>query len=116
MGATFSVTDGILETKDFLIDSTSMLVTGDGSIDLKKKEINGNMAISPLVTLDTFIDKIPIVRNILRTKDRGFLYAACTVTGPFDDPDISISFINSVGGKTLEILRNILVLPKEIFE
>lgn len=116
MGATFGVTNGVFLTKDFLIDGSSMVITGDGTLDIRNSKINGNIAVSPLITLDTTIDKIPIIRNILKKKNKGFLYAAYKVHGNLDDPEISVSFVNSIGGKTLEILRNILVLPREVFQ
>ena len=106
----------ILSTKDFLIDSPSMVITGDGEVDLKRDRLEGNIIVSPLVTLDRTIDKIPILRNILQGREKGFLSVAYKVKGPTDDPDISVSFVNTIGGKALNILRNILVLPKELLE
>jgi hypothetical protein len=114
MGASFTVKEGVFRTSNFLIDSQSMLITGDGVVDTGKNEIHGDIAVSPLVSLDTVIGKIPVLRNILKDEGKGFLYAAYKVSGPIDDPAISTSFVNSIGGKTLEILRNILVLPKEM--
>jgi len=116
MGATFIVTDGIFQTDNFLIDSPSMVVTGKGDLNLNTREIDAGIQIAPLVTLDRTIDKIPILRNILKRKDGGFLYMACSVSGPIDDPAVRVSFMNTIGGKTLEILRNMLFLPVEVFE
>jgi hypothetical protein len=116
MGATFIAKNGVLSTKDFLIDSPSMVINGDGDVDLRKEQLNGNLNVSPLVALDRTIDKIPILRSILRSKGRGFLSLAYKVKGPIDDPDINVSFVNTIGGGTLDILRNILVLPKELLE
>jgi hypothetical protein len=116
LGATFTVKDGIFNTKDFLIDSPSMLITGNGNLDMNKNEIDGSIAVSPLVTVDRIINKIPILRNIIGGKEKGFFYTAYNVKGPLNDPEISLNFTESIGGKTIEILRNILVLPKEVFE
>jgi hypothetical protein len=116
MGATFTVKNGIFFTKDFLIDSPSMVITGVGSLDIKKNEVDANIAVSPLVAVDRTIDKIPILRNILKNKKDGFLHVAYKIKGPINDPDVNFNFANSVGGRTIELLRNILVLPKEIFE
>jgi len=116
MGATFTAKKGIFYTKDFLIDSPSMVITGDGSLDISKHEVDANIAVSPLVVIDRTIDKIPLLRNILKDKRDGFLHLTYKVKGPMNDPDISFNFANSIGGRTIEMLRNILVLPKEIFE
>jgi len=116
LGANFKINNGIFGTKDFLIDSPSMLITGSGNLNMKNSEIDGTVTVSPLVTVDRTIDKIPILRSILKEKDKGFLYVVYNVKGQFEDPDISVSFTNSVGNKTIEILKNILVLPKGMFE
>ncbi|OPX97889.1 MAG: putative assembly protein [Syntrophorhabdus sp. PtaB.Bin006] len=116
MGATFQVANGVFSTNNFVLDSPSMLITGAGDVSAAKREIRGTLAVSPLVTIDRAIDKIPIVRNILREKGKGFLYGSYSVKGPIDDPYISLNFINTIGGRTIDILRNILVLPIGIFE
>jgi hypothetical protein len=116
MGATFTVTDSVLHTEDFLIDTPSMLITGNGTMDIKKHLLDGNIVVSPLLSLDTTIDRIPILRDILKQRNKGLFYAAYRVNGSMDDPDISINVVDSIGGKAVEILRNILVLPKEVFE
>lgn len=116
MGANFIVTDGVFQTDNFLIDSPSMVVTGKGNLDFNSKKIDASLQIAPLVTLDRTIDKIPILRNILKKKDGGFLYMACTVSGPIDDPTVQVGFANTIGSKTLEIFRNMLFLPVEVFE
>lgn len=116
MGATFIATDGVFQTDNFLIDSPSMVVTGKGNLNLNTREIDAGIQIAPLVTLDRTIDKIPILRNILKRKGGGFLYMACDVSGPVDDPEVKVSFTNTIGGKTLEILRNMLFLPVEVFD
>ncbi|MEN6616645.1 MAG: AsmA-like C-terminal domain-containing protein [Syntrophorhabdus sp.] len=116
MGASFVVNRGVCHTKNFLLDSQSMIITGSGDIDLNKETINGTLEVSPLIALDRTIDKIPIIRSILKNKNKGFLYVTYSVTGPFDDPDITTNYVGTVGTKTLEILRNIIVFPKEVFE
>lgn len=116
MGAAFTIEHGVYHTKNFLLDSQSMVITGAGDIDLKKETINGTLEVSPLVALDRTIDKIPLVRSIVKNKNKGFLYVTYNVTGPFDDPDIKTNYVGTVGSKSLEILRNILVFPREVFD
>ncbi|MHB8110805.1 MAG: AsmA family protein [Syntrophorhabdaceae bacterium] len=116
MGASFTIDRGVYHTKNFLLDSQSMIITGAGSIDLNKEFIDATLEVSPLIALDRTIDKIPVVRSILKNKNKGFLYVTYDVKGPFDDPDITTNYVGTVGTKTLEILRNIIVFPKEVFE
>ncbi len=116
MGASFRVKDGVFRTDNFIIDSYAMVITGAGDVNASKKEIAASITVSPLVAIDTFLDKIPIIRSVLRGKKKGFLYVSYDVKGPMDDPDVSVSFIDSIGTKPLQIIRNILTLPKEVFE
>jgi hypothetical protein len=116
MGASFMVREGVFTTDNFLIDSHSMLITGKGSVNGKNKDVNGTITVSPLVTIDKAINKIPVLRNIFRDKGKGFLYASYNVKGNIEDPDVSLNYVETVGGRTLDTLRNILVLPVELFE
>ncbi len=65
---------GVFHTSNFLLDSPSMVLTGEGRIDLNKNEVNGVIHVSPLIVLDRTIYKIPILRNIIKQEERGFLY------------------------------------------
>jgi uncharacterized protein YhdP len=116
MGASFTINKGVYHTTNFLLDSSSMVITGAGDIDISKETINGTLEVSPLVALDRTIDKIPLVRSILKNKNKGFLYVTYKVSGSFDDPDIDTNYVGTVGTKSLEILKNILGFPKEVFE
>jgi AsmA-like C-terminal region len=116
MGASFKIKEGTFTTNNFLIDSPSMLITGNGDIKTKNHEVDGTINVSPLVTVDKTIDKIPILRSILRDKDKGFVYASYNVKGNIEDPDISLNYVETIGGRTIDILKNILTLPAELFE
>ena len=116
LGATFTGNKGIFQTTDFLLDSPSMVLTGNGQLDLSKKEINGIIQVSPLIVLDRTIEQIPVLKNILKEPGQGFLYLSYSVKGSMDDPDVTPNVISTIGGKTVELLRNILVFPKEVFQ
>jgi hypothetical protein len=116
LGATFTGKKGIFHTDNFLLDSSSMVLTGNGQLDLNKNEIDGIVNVSPLIVLDRTLEYIPIVRSILKEPGQGFLYLTYSVKGPLDDPEVASSVIGTIGGKAIEILRNILTLPKGVFE
>ena len=116
LGATFTVNKGIFHTSNFLLDSSSMVLTGNGKLDLNKNEIDGIINVSPLIVLDRTLDQIPVIRTILKEPGQGFLYLSYSVKGPLDDPEIASNVIGTIGSKAIEILRNILTLPKGVFE
>jgi uncharacterized protein YhdP len=116
MGASFKVEDGLFTTDNFVLDSPSMLITGKGSVNAKNQKVDGTITVSPLVAIDKTINKIPVLRSIVRNKDRGFLYASYNVKGNIEDPSISLNYVNTVGGRTLDTFKNVLTLPVELFE
>ena len=116
MGASFKINKGLFTTDNFVLDSPSMLITGKGGINAKNQEVDGTITVSPLVAIDKTINKIPILRNIVRDKDRGFIYASYDVKGNVEDPDIRLNYVNTIGGRTIDTLKNVLTLPVELFE
>jgi len=116
MSASFHIKKGIFRTDNLLIDSPSMLITGAGDFNFAKNTVTGNVTVSPLVGVDTMIDKLPVIRAILKKKKGGFLYSSYEVSGTLGDPEVRLSFVDTVGGKSLDIIKNILTLPIGVFE
>lgn len=116
LGAVFTVDKGVFHTEKFLLDSPSMVLNGKGDLNLVTNQVNGSIHVSPLIAVDRTIDKVPILRSIVKKRDQGFLYLTYIVRGPSNDPELNASVTSTVGNKAVEILRNILVFPKEVFE
>jgi len=116
MGASFKIKDGYLTTDNFVLDSPSMLITGKGTINASDNEVNGIIAVSPLVAIDKTINKIPVLRRLVRDKNRGFISASYNVKGKVTDPDISLNYVDTIGGKTINTLKNVITLPIELLE
>jgi len=111
ISGTFSIKEGQLTTRDFLIDSPSMLVKGDGSIDLRAKKLEGYMVISPLVALDKTIEKLPVIRKILREKRKGFLHATLKITGSTSEPEVTLSTLETITGSLLDVIKRVITFP-----
>ncbi len=114
--ASFHGRDGVFHTDNLLIDSPSMLITGTGDVDAAAKEMDGELIISPLVTLDRIINVIPIVRRIVREGKSGFLFFGYHLKGPLDDPEVESSYVRSVGARIFYLLRNAVELPKGLWD
>lgn len=115
MGGSFTVSQGILHTENFTIHSPSMIIVGKGDIDIFHDRIKGSFSVSPLVALEKTIDKIPLLRNILR-REKGFITVEYKVNGRLSDPEIRVDVVKTVPGKIFDILKNILILPRDIIE
>jgi uncharacterized protein YhdP len=116
LGASFNGNNGVFHTNDLLIDSSSMLVTGMGDFDVGKKEIDGRMTVSPLVATDKIINLIPLVRRIIRERKNGVLFFGYDIKGPARDPEITSSYVRSVGARVVYMLRNTFQLPKGVWD
>ena len=116
LSASFDGNNGVFHTNDFLIDSPSMLITGMGDLDVGKKEIDGRMTVSPLVTTDKIINLVPLVRSIIRERTSGFLFFVYNIKGPAQDPEVKSSYVRSVGARIVYLLRNTLQLPKGVWD
>ena len=115
-GLTLKGENGIFKTDDFLIDSSAMLIAGEGTINLPESTIDGKLVVSPMVALDSAVDKIPILRSIFKRKEGGFGYVALDVSGPLRDPELRTRYVETLGKRPLDLLKNIFMLPKGLFE
>ena len=115
-GLTLKGENGLFKTDDFLVDSPSMVIVGQGVINLPDKTTKGRLIVSPLVALDRTIDSIPILNSIFKRKEGGFGYVALDVSGPLGDPELHTSYVDTLGRRPVDILKNIFLLPKGVFE
>lgn len=113
--ANFAINNGIFRSDDYIIDSPSMVITGQGSLNLVDETMEARITVSPLVTIDKVISNIPILKNMLKDKKRGFIYAVYDVNGPIDDPDIKTGYIHTIGSLPLNILRGMIEFPMNLF-
>lgn len=112
LSASFEGKDGRFRTNDFLIESPSMLIAGQGDVDAGKKTVDARMVVSPLVEMDRIIDWIPILRSIVKEKKNGLIFFMYDVKGPVNDPEIKSSYVQSMGRRAFNILWNAVRLPK----
>jgi len=77
--------------------------------------MDARITVSPLVTIDKIVSNIPVLKNILQDKKRGFIYAVYDVKGPIEDPEIKVSYIQTIGSLPLNILRGLIEFPMNLF-
>ena len=114
-GANFVIDNGVFRTDNYIIDSPAMVITGQGSLNLVDETMDARITVSPLVTIDKIVSNIPVLKNILQDKKRGFIYAVYDVKGPIEDPEIKVSYIQTIGSLPLNILRGLIEFPMNLF-
>jgi hypothetical protein len=78
--------------------------------------VDGKLIVSLFVALNRTIDYIPILRSIFKRREGGFVYVAYDMKGLIRDLQLSTSYVETTGKRLLDLLKNIILLPIEVFE
>ncbi len=111
IGATFTVSQGVFHTDNFVIDSPSMVITGTGDIDAPRRQIDGTVAVSPLTGIDTTIGRIPLLGELLTGDDKGLFYLTYRIKGPLEDPEITKGIGTGLGSQAVDFLKRLFLAP-----
>jgi hypothetical protein len=119
---TVSIQNGILSTKNLVIDSPVIKISGAGTYVISADELDLTVVVSPFGSYTKLLQGIPLFGRLLAGERKGFTTAFFDVKGPLKDPQIVNRPMKSVGaGLTglgqlaFDVLRNTLMLPAEIF-
>jgi hypothetical protein len=106
------INKGKIIVKEAIIDSPSMELVGEGTIDLVTKKIDMKVLAAPLKPVDVILRNIPLVKNI---SGHNFVSVPVTIKGDLDDPEVSSLSASSVGSAILGIMEKILKAPVHLF-
>lgn len=116
-----AIQNGILTTKNLLIDSPVIKISGAGSYDMPTDQLDMALVVSPFGSYTKLLQGIPLFGRLLAGERRGFTTAFFDVKGSLKDPQIVNRPMKSVGaGLTglaqlaFDVLRNTLMLPADI--
>jgi hypothetical protein len=105
------INQGQINLSEAHLNSNSLNIVAEGTIDLPTKHLDLNVLVSPLTTVDSVISFIPIVGNILQ----GTLVAVpMRVRGDIADPDIIPLSPGAIGSRLTGILTRTLKAPFQI--
>lgn len=113
--ASIGITNGVMTTQDFFIDSNVMHVTSVGSIDLVKETIDMQIGVQPLQTVDKVISRVPVVGWILSGGDGSLITTYFDAKGSWDDPQVTAVPVQTLATGTFDIFRRIFELPVRLF-
>jgi hypothetical protein len=121
MSATLSITNGLVATENFLVDSPIIKITGAGSYDMTRDQMNVVLATSPLGSYSKLLKSIPLFGKLFAGERQGIDTALFEVKGPLKDPQVRYlplqSFATGVTGLAhlaFDVLKNAIMLPKEL--
>ncbi len=111
----FVAKDGVFETQNFVIETENRRTSIVGTFDLVNNQMDTVVGVAPLAGLDRLLAKIPLVGKIITGGDeKSILKTYYTVTGDFDDPEITVAPFTSLGKQVMGILQALLETPQEL--
>jgi uncharacterized protein YhdP len=108
--------DGYLYLNEFVIDGPALKIVGEGRIDISEGEADIALLLAPLKTVDTVMSHIPIVGRIITGKSGTFVSIPFSVTGPLDNPKVTLLPPEAVGNGLWGVLKRTLQTPVELFK
>ncbi len=107
------IKNGKLLLRNAVMDAPAFGMAATGSIDYVSKNVDIMLLAAPLSTVDSVINKIPVVKNVTK----GSLVAVPVhVSGSFNDLKIRYIPLSSVGSGLLGILERTIKLPVTLFQ
>lgn len=109
----FTLDDGTLTMTDARATGLSIGFTADGRIDLDQDRVDVTGTVVPIYSINAALGRIPLVGNLLTggEKGGGVFAATYTVTGPLDDPDVSVNPLSALAPSYLRRLFGFLDGP-----
>lgn len=109
----FAATQGVLESKNLVLDSEVARLSGIGKISLPDRTLDLDVALRPLQVLEQGIRRIPLFGRVLpEEQSLGVVYF--DVKGPWSDPHVSVAPIKTLGQSVVEILLLLLRAPDRL--
>uniref|UniRef100_UPI0013CF7C9B YhdP family protein n=1 Tax=Campylobacter fetus TaxID=196 RepID=UPI0013CF7C9B len=106
--------DNLLTIKAIDLSGSSADITGNGTIDLKTKDIDMTFQLKLLKDASSIISKIPVVNHIFLGKDKT-ISTVIKVRGTLDEPKFETQVVTDIIKTPYNIIKNTLELPFILF-
>lgn len=113
---TLLLKDGVIYTEDLFLDSDQIRISAVGSVDLVRDELDFNLGVEPLVTVDKILNHIPVIGKIFTGKDKSLVVSYFKVRGNLHNPEVKVVPLKSLTRKVSSLLEQILGIPQQIIE
>ena len=110
----FSLKDGILSSNDLFINSEAMNMSLVGKTDIIEEELDLNIGIQPLQTVDKVVSIIPVVGWILTSDTKGLITLYFEAKGKWNDPTVNAIPVKSMARGVFDIFKKLFQLPAKL--
>ena len=93
LNAPFDLKDGVLKVMDTKATGLSLGYTASGSIDTRADRVDLNGTMVPAYAINSILGNIPVVGEIFSGGEEGggVFAATYSMTGPLDEPEVSVN-------------------------
>ncbi|MBJ6751963.1 DUF3971 domain-containing protein [Geomonas anaerohicana] len=106
--------NGVATTQNLFVDSNAMNISAVGKVDLVKDELDLNVGVQPLQTVDKVVSKIPIFGWILTGKDKSLITTYFEAKGRIEDPQVTAVPVKSLAKGVFNIFKRVFELPARL--
>ncbi|QXE85794.1 AsmA-like C-terminal domain-containing protein [Geomonas nitrogeniifigens] len=106
--------NGVATTQNLFVDSNAMNISAVGKVDLVKDELDLNVGVQPLQTVDKVVSKIPIFGWILTGKDKSLITTYFEAKGHIEDPQVTAVPVKSLAKGVFNIFKRVFELPARL--
>ncbi|MGD9234811.1 MAG: AsmA-like C-terminal domain-containing protein, partial [Desulfobacterales bacterium] len=107
------IKNGKLVFDEMIIDGTSMNIVCQGYVDVVKKQMDMTALVAPLKTIDFFIKRTPLIKDIL---GGSLISIPVGIKGHLENPNVTPLPPSEVGEGLLGIIKRTLQLPVKIIQ
>jgi hypothetical protein len=112
----FTIKDGVIKTKDLVLDSDSLRMSAIGKINSTARSIKATLALHPFVTIDKIISTIPLAGWIIGGEEKSTVTMYYRIKGPLKDPTVKPVPVKSVEKNILDLFKRVFKTPVKILE
>ena len=116
-----AIKSGVVDIKNYRVDSPILKITGAGTYDVPRDQYDMVMVVTPYGSNQGVMQSIPLFGRLFAGEREGFSTAFFEVKGSQADPKVTwlpmkslASGITGLGQLAFDLMKNIILLPKEL--
>ena len=111
-----TIVNGVLEVEEFALRGSSFNLLSSGSISLVDDQVDLEIGVQPLQTVDKLLATIPVVGYIMTGDKKTFVVIPMTAKGPFDDIKIETQTVSGLGKKAGGMIQRFFKTPVRLLQ
>jgi uncharacterized protein YhdP len=110
------INNGTLETRNLTMKSPVFNAVAQGKVNLHNRQVDADLGVQPLGTVDSLVSKIPIAGYILTGEKKSLLIYHFKVQGALSKPEVRYIPLKKLGLSLVDFFKRAFLTPKRLFE